>query len=210
MQVILFPCRQPELFEDHSFTWERLSHDRKTMLKTFNLCRYKAERKGKPWCIALEELAVMREPDLWRCWYCSTPLADDENISLDRINNNDRRYILGNVVPCCYRHNMERGALFSLEEYWRRVHRSQLTKESPRFRELRFDTWLSFHSRGLYIEDGSLDDLLWKTYLDIEFDRPPPDPIGYMAQIVLGVNQNVPGRLPVRTNPVSSLDSLFA
>lgn len=217
--VIPFPRRQPELgLVECSFAWDRLKRDRKTALRSWNICRYKAEGKEKPWCISLEELAVMREPMFWSCWYCHKPLLDDDSIGLDRIDNSDRRYILGNVVPCCYPHNKERGDKLGVDEYWQRLHRSKISKESLRYEILSSGIREAFRMACVDIEEDALQTIAWKQYLEAEFGKPPRDPSEYHRLISHSVSllyQKWPARSPAAqlTGSAGSgavFESLFA
>lgn len=75
--------------------------------------RARAKRKGLPWTLALADYASLIEKP---CHYCGeNPIKTPGAYGLDR-KDNSLGYVLGNVVPCCWRCNRIRNNLFSEHE----------------------------------------------------------------------------------------------
>ena len=56
------------------------------------------------------------------CIYCNTvPPQDSGRNGLDRVNN-QKGYLLGNIVPCCFKCNQMKGQL-SLQEFYNHIYK---------------------------------------------------------------------------------------
>lgn len=83
-----------------------------TLKGRYGFGKRKAKRQELIWDITREQHAeLLNRP----CYYCSVSLLDEMGVGLDRIDNN-KGYILSNVLPCCGNCNKTRGDRFSIEE----------------------------------------------------------------------------------------------
>lgn len=72
--------------------------------------RTKARRRGLEFTLTVEDYKNLKDGDL--CHYCGDPM---EVVTIDRIDNN-RGYILDNVVGCCFLCNKIKGNTFEENE----------------------------------------------------------------------------------------------
>lgn len=85
--------------------------DMATPENRFKSSRRRARYLGREWNISLSDY---REFLSKRCHYCDGSL-NQFGTGLDRLNN-DKGYVIGNVVPCCGGCNRMRGRIFTSEE----------------------------------------------------------------------------------------------
>jgi len=71
-----------------------------------------AKRRSLEWNLSIEEYYDLLSSN--KCHYCDDPLQET-GTGLDRIDNN-KGYILGNVIPCCSSCNITRFDNYSYEE----------------------------------------------------------------------------------------------
>lgn len=84
----------------------RLPSTRYTMLKSY------AKKKEHPFTINKQEyFELISKP----CYYCKNSLLEETGGGLDRIDNN-KGYVIENVLPCCGTCNKIRGASLTVEE----------------------------------------------------------------------------------------------
>jgi hypothetical protein len=70
-----------------------------------------ARRRGKDWGLDEEMWTeLISNP----CYYCGGPLGK-RGIRLDRMDSR-KGYVIGNVVPCCFRCNMIKGRFLTPEQ----------------------------------------------------------------------------------------------
>ncbi len=90
---------------------KRIERDSKIRRRYTNL-KSDAKRRNLEFNLDYTYYESLIKPD--QCYYCEGPLAKLSG-ALDRIDNN-KGYILENVVPCCRDCNVVRNRLLSIEE----------------------------------------------------------------------------------------------
>lgn len=84
----------------------------KTIKGRYNFSKYKAKKQNKEFSLTLEQYEQLLNMP---CYYDGISLLGEYGVGLDRIDNN-KGYILQNVLPCCGTCNKIRGATVSVAE----------------------------------------------------------------------------------------------
>lgn len=86
------------------------------VLLEFRRGRRAAKQRGIGWALTAPQYRQLLADG--RCYYCGVRLSS-RGVRLDRVDN-DRGYVLNNVVPCCGKCNLFKGGL-SEDEFLERI-----------------------------------------------------------------------------------------